>query len=173
MQVGSMIVGLPTVTLQFPRTLAAWLRLRMFTQTSFEFPDMIRVEAGFMAILFLVVMLQLLLFLFVHGEAWAAAFVLSFYYFLCLIYGFGTLVVAFNTSREFEGHTQALDQLRINYTTNCYLAWGPHHGNNDKRLLAKDVCLQTKEVCRALRMHAGYVAMHSWLPGGPYNCSCT
>jgi hypothetical protein len=58
LQIGSMIVGLPLVTLQFPKSLAAWLRLRTFTQVSFEFPEMIRVEAGFAAILLLVVLLQ-------------------------------------------------------------------------------------------------------------------
>lgn len=59
-QVGSMVVGLPTVTLQFPRSLAAWLRLRTFTQCNFESPDMARVEVGFAAILLLVVILQVL-----------------------------------------------------------------------------------------------------------------
>ena len=58
LQLGSMIVGLPAVTLQFPKTLAAWLRLRTFTQCSFESPDMVRVEVGFAAILLLVLILQ-------------------------------------------------------------------------------------------------------------------
>lgn len=58
MQLGSLVVGLPTVTLQRPQTLVAWLRLRTFAQSSFEFPEMIRVEAGFTAIVLLVIVLQ-------------------------------------------------------------------------------------------------------------------
>lgn len=52
------MVGLPTVTLQQPQTLVAWMRLRTFAQSSFEFPEMIRVEAGFTAIVLLVIVLQ-------------------------------------------------------------------------------------------------------------------
>jgi hypothetical protein len=62
MQLGSLVVGLPTVSLKFPQTLVAWLRLRHFVHTSFEFPEMIRVEAGFTAIVLLVIALQVMLF---------------------------------------------------------------------------------------------------------------
>ena len=189
-----MIVGLPTVTLQFPKTLAAWLQLRTFTQMSFEFPEMIRVEAGFLAIFLLVVMLQVcngfhfvqrghissssvsawhdvlansvdavsvvqsvtspnvcagiqvLLFAMVNAEAWPHAFIISYYYGVCLTYGFGTLVVAFNTSREFEGHSHALEEMRMNHVANCYLAWKPFKGDMQERMLAKDICVQAKDV---------------------------
>lgn len=68
-----------------------------------------------------------------------------YYWLTMLIYGFGTLVVAFNTTAEFEGHTHALDQLRMDYVTGCYLGWRDDRGEMCDRVLAKDVSLQAKE----------------------------
>lgn len=82
----------------------------------------------------------------VSAEAWAAAFLVFYYYSLSLIYGFGTLVVAFNSNREFEGHTVALDQLRMDHVANCYLGWGERSGDEHARLLAKDICFMAKDV---------------------------
>jgi hypothetical protein len=58
LQLGSLVVGLPVVTLEFPETVTAWLRLRQFTHSSFELPEMVRVEAGVAATLLLVIILQ-------------------------------------------------------------------------------------------------------------------
>jgi hypothetical protein len=92
--------------------------------------------------------LQILLFIMVNGQAWAHALLIVYYYLTCLVYGFGTLVVAFNTTREFESHTHALEHLRMDYLACRYLGCRPQDGNTSERVLAKDVCLQAKEARR-------------------------
>ena len=91
-------------------------------------------------------LMQVLLFVMVSAEAWTAAILISYYYSLSLIYGFGTLVVAFNSSAEFALHTVALEQLRMDHVANCYLGWGSRSGDDHKRVLDKDICLMAKEV---------------------------
>jgi hypothetical protein len=58
LQLGALVVGLPSVQLQFPRSVIAWFRLRQFVFTSFEFRDMVKVELGFTAMLALIILLQ-------------------------------------------------------------------------------------------------------------------
>jgi hypothetical protein len=90
--------------------------------------------------------LQLAMFAAVSGEWWVHALVLAYYYSLCLTYGFGTLIVARNTTREFERHSEGLDRLRVEFMTSCFFGWSDHHGTLLERHLAKDVSLQVKEV---------------------------
>lgn len=57
-QLGALLVGLPPVQLQHPRSFAAWFSLRQFVIRSFEFPSFIKVEIGHAATLGLLVILQ-------------------------------------------------------------------------------------------------------------------
>jgi SMC interacting uncharacterized protein involved in chromosome segregation len=78
---------------------------------------------------------------------WAAACLFLYHYLVCLIYGFGTLVVALTTIREHQRHCELLEKLRVEYIANSYLGCG--EGGFDKsegRVLAKDVAVQVKEV---------------------------
>jgi hypothetical protein len=81
----------------------------------------------------------------VSAERWAYATIILYYYWLCVIYGFGTVIVAMDASREFHSHTQAVDNLRLNYLSCCYLGWGPHHGGLEEQMIAKDLCYSVKE----------------------------
>ena len=80
---------------------------------------------------------------------WREAALLAYYLAICLLYGFGTLIVAFNTSRELDGHAAAVDALRVHHAATCFLAWGPAHGGFAERAVVKDVCHQVKDVRRA------------------------
>ena len=88
----------------------------------------------------------MLLFSLVSTQHWAHAAIVLYYYWLCIVYGFGTVIVAMDASREFESHTRALNELRLTFLTSCYLGWGAHHGSATERRDAKDICLQVKEV---------------------------
>ena len=99
------------------------------------------------ATILLVASLQVALFGAVSGAHWPAAALLAYYLTLCLLYGFGTLLVALNTTTELDHHAAAVDALRVQYISSCYFAWTPHHGSLGDRQLAKDLCIQVKEVC--------------------------
>jgi hypothetical protein len=82
----------------------------------------------------------------VTGHHWDHALFLLYFYCVCMIYGFGTLVVAINTSRELQMHGHALEALRVDYLSGAYLGWGPEHGCRQDRQLARDVSLSVREV---------------------------
>lgn len=91
---------------------------------------------------------QVLLLSLVTTQHWAHAAIVLYYYWLCIVYGFGTVIVAMDASREFESHTRALNELRLTFVTSCYLGWSASHGSATERRDAKDVCFQVKEVRR-------------------------
>jgi hypothetical protein len=86
-----------------------------------------------------------LLFVLVSGERWAYATIILYYYWLCVVYGFGTVIVAMDASREFRSQTRAVDELRMNFLCSCSLGWGAHHSGVHEQMVAKDLCYQVKE----------------------------
>lgn len=81
------------------------------------------------------------------AQRWSHACFLGYFYFVCLVYGFGSLIVATSTAREAALHADALEALRVEHLSSVFIAWGPDNGSRTDQLLARDIALSVKEVC--------------------------